>query len=191
MFTVRFWFACSVISVRRTVLKPASSARISYVVGSHRWERVAPVGAGDRVGLDACGALDGRHRGARNHASAAVGKSPVDLSRALRKRVTWRGIRRRAGQEVSSHLNTPSSKGESGRREKVGEGKCRTTPWRCPAKSGSRLSVRADGQGGFFYCVSGDTVVSACMQVHDSRRRRPCAAPRRAYCDISLIIALR
>ena len=29
MFTVRFWFACSVISVRRTVLKPASSARIS------------------------------------------------------------------------------------------------------------------------------------------------------------------
>ena len=29
MFTVRFWFACRVMSVRRTVLKPASSARIS------------------------------------------------------------------------------------------------------------------------------------------------------------------
>ena len=29
MFTVRFWLAWSVMSVRRTVLKPVSSARIS------------------------------------------------------------------------------------------------------------------------------------------------------------------
>ena len=66
----------------------ARQLRANLIGGrSNRWERVAPIGAGDRVGLDACGALDGRHRGAGNHASAAVGKGPVDLSRALRKRV--------------------------------------------------------------------------------------------------------
>ncbi len=33
MLSVRFWFACRTTSVWRTVLKPVSSALISYVVG--------------------------------------------------------------------------------------------------------------------------------------------------------------
>ena len=56
-----------------------------------RWERVAPVGAGDRVGPDTCGAFDGCHGRARNDAAAAVRQRPVDLTRALRERCLRQG----------------------------------------------------------------------------------------------------
>ncbi len=57
---------------------------------ANRWERVAPIGARDRVGPDTRCAFDGRHGCARNDAAGAVRQRSVDLTRALGEGRAWR-----------------------------------------------------------------------------------------------------
>ena len=71
---------------------------------TNRWERVAPIGARDRVGLDTCCALDGRHGSARDHAPAAVGQRSVDLPCALRERTAGEKSEDGDRDKYSSHL---------------------------------------------------------------------------------------
>ena len=187
MFTVRFWFACSAMSVRRTDLKPVSSARISYVVG-RSMETISARSRPHRFLPDTGRGFDGGHRGAWNHAAAAIGQRAVDLPAPCVNVGLVMRKRGRNGKTYSTHLDTPSSKGESGRREKVGGGKCRTTPWSCPAKSVSRSSPAPTGRVVFLLC-SGEIRSASMLCIRRGAQSQDSADT--TYCDMSLIIAAR